>query len=593
MKTDFYTQTIANLRQQLEQARKRSDRLSWVRLLVFVAGCALSYLAYSLPTGLFVLTIVLSFIVLMVLIKRHSKVDVKIERLKRLIQIYENELPDTRENIFGTGEQYIDDGHAYSSDLDVFGRSSLFAYINRTVTHEGSERLAHMLLTLPTVSEVQARQQLARELAGKQAYKEGFLSSFFLSKSPAEDAARVRSFIENFEPFFQTKPWIRMCAYLLPLVALSLFVLSFINPALWAITVPVFVFNMLFTLGFTKQVNKLDNHIGNQAGLFRKYATLVRLIKQEHFQHLTLQAIQSELVGKVKFDQKLAQLARLSDFLDYRKNLLVGFLFNSLLMWDIHCSYAVERWFRRNSGGFLQSLRRVGEMDAYLSLSIVHFNHPTWALPTVVDEYFVLHATELAHPLLPEDQRVANGFNLNPEDRVVILTGSNMSGKSTFLRTLGVNMLLAYAGAPVCAEAFTVSLASLQKYMRTHDSLSENTSSFYAELLRVKKIIDTLAHNNRCFLLLDELLKGTNSNDKYVGSVAIVKHLLRRHTTAIVATHDLALTDMQGDYPESILNYHFDITVEGEELYFSYKLREGVCRTFNAQLLLKKIGIEL
>jgi DNA mismatch repair ATPase MutS len=211
----------------------------------------------------------------------------------------------------------------------------------------------------------------------------------------------------------------------------------------------------------------------------------------------------------------------------------------------------------------------------------------------VTDDWSVFSAEEMGHPLIPAGRRISNDFSVEGHGKAIVITGSNMSGKSTFLRTCGINAVLAFAGAPVCASAFTVSHVRLHSSMRISDSLEENISSFYAELRRLRSIISAAENDPKVFLLLDEILRGTNSDDRYMGSVALIKQITGYGSVALVATHDLRLAGLENELPVAIENYHFDVKVSGEELFFDYKLTPGVCSSFNASLLMKKMGIRV
>jgi DNA mismatch repair ATPase MutS len=199
----------------------------------------------------------------------------------------------------------------------------------------------------------------------------------------------------------------------------------------------------------------------------------------------------------------------------------------------------------------------------------------------------------MGHPLIPKSRRICNDLKISNTGTMVLVTGSNMSGKSTFLRTCGVNIVLAMAGAPVCAKKMTVSHVLVFTSMRIIDSLEENTSSFYAELKRLANIIQTVENKEKVFLLLDEILRGTNSNDRHIGSVALIKQMIKNNAIGIIATHDLALSQMENELPHQIDNYNFDVKIENDELYFDYKLNQGICKSLNASILMKKMGIKI
>ncbi|MGB8358461.1 MAG: DNA mismatch repair protein MutS, partial [Bacteroidales bacterium] len=254
---------------------------------------------------------------------------------------------------------------------------------------------------------------------------------------------------------------------------------------------------------------------------------------------------------------------------------------------------ALEGWKRDHSGSTTTWFASMAEFEVISSVANMAFNNPDWVMPKVVPEYFTFRAEDAGHPLIPHSRRINNDIEISGKGKAVLVTGSNMSGKSTFLRTCGVNTVLALAGAPVCAKTFTVSHMNVYSSMRIADSLEENISSFYAELRRLHSIITVAENDPKVFLLLDEILRGTNSNDRYTGSVALIKQLTGYDTVTMVATHDLRLTQLTEELPGRIDNYHFDVKVSGEELFFDYKLTPGVCASFNATLLMKKMGIKV
>lgn len=591
----FYLSKIAALENELAELRKQSDRFSRIRLYLFLLSCAVCFVAFKYISVIVGMGVLLCCLIIFVLFtRRHRHIDKNSEWVCDLLRIYRNETTIKQQNIFGEGTQYMDDKHPYSSDLDLFGAGSVFSYINRTVTYEGSNRLAACLSAKTSQEHIIQRQNIVKELAQKEAFKERFLSAFFLSKiSTAEESKRMQAFMDNFQPTLHRQKFLQLSPVILPLLIIFSFAAGYLCSYCWGVTIIAGLVSLFTFLRNNKKVNEIENYVGKSAGLFYKYSCLMELIAKEPFQHPELRAIQTKIGEEYKFHKELRRLSKLLDKMEYRGNMLVGPVLNILFLWEIRYAIAIEKWFVRNRRLFALCLQQIGWMDAYLSMSLVHFNHPQWAFPAVTDDYFHLKADEIAHPLIDLEHRVANQYTIGGTGRVDIITGSNMAGKSTFLRTLGVNMVLAFAGMPACAASLTVSLADIHTYMRIRDSLNENTSSFYAELLRLKSIIEEIARNKRCFLLLDELLRGTNSKDKYTGSVALVKNFIKNDTVALVATHDLELTKMAINYSQQVSNYHFDITIHNDEFFFDYKLRQGICQTFNACLLMKKIGIEV
>jgi len=254
---------------------------------------------------------------------------------------------------------------------------------------------------------------------------------------------------------------------------------------------------------------------------------------------------------------------------------------------------ALNEWRRKNKEIVPKLFEVSAEVEVLNSLATIHFNYPDWCLPNFSEQHFVFESNELGHPLIPEKERVTNSFEIRNNQLISLVTGSNMAGKSTFLRSVGVNIILAQMGAPVCAKSFNVSPIRLMTSMRISDNLAENTSTFYAELKKLKTIIEAVNNHEKVFVLLDEILRGTNSHDRHKGSAAFITQLIKQHAFAVIATHDLELADLKQQFPSAIENYHFDVQVKGEELFFDYKLKNGICQSLNASLLMKKIGIEL
>jgi hypothetical protein len=294
-----------------------------------------------------------------------------------------------------------------------------------------------------------------------------------------------------------------------------------------------------------------------------------------------------------KASTSILQLKKILERLDYRYNPLVHIPLNIFLAWDLQQAFALEKWKHGKERIVAQWFDSLAEMESLVTLATISFNHPQWSFPGISPEHGVLLATEMGHPLIPVEKRVNNSFIVKGSQQLSLITGSNMAGKSTFLRSAGINVVLAMMGSPVCAPELLVSNMKVISSMRVSDNLEENTSTFYAELKKLKQIIDAVNKHEKVFLLLDEILRGTNSADRHTGSKAFIKQLVKEKAFALVATHDLELTNLADEFPADIHNYHFDVQVRGDELYFDYVLKEGVCTSMNASLLMKKIGIEL
>ncbi|MBK5270628.1 MAG: DNA mismatch repair protein MutS, partial [Bacteroidia bacterium] len=289
----------------------------------------------------------------------------------------------------------------------------------------------------------------------------------------------------------------------------------------------------------------------------------------------------------------IKKLKNILERFDYRLNPVVHIPLNTFLLWDLHQMMMLEKWKADNKQNISAWFNALANIEALISIATLSFNHPNWSFPVLSNEESVFVADDLGHPLIAPEKCVTNSFSTTGEKQLNLITGSNMAGKSTFLRSIGVNMVFAMMGAPTCSSQLKVSPMKVISSMRVNDNLEENTSTFYAELKKLKEIIDAVNNKEKVFLLLDEILRGTNSADRHTGSIALIKQLLRQNASGLIATHDLELAKLSDEFPASLHNYHFDVQVKGEELYFDYKIKKGICTSMNASLLMKKIGIDL
>ena len=264
-----------------------------------------------------------------------------------------------------------------------------------------------------------------------------------------------------------------------------------------------------------------------------------------------------------------------------------------LFQWDLQQVILLNQWKEKHNTTVLNWFDTLGQFEALHSFSTLHFNHAKWCFPTVEFPHFYLSGKSIGHPLIDPQKCVNNEIDITHKGEIMLITGSNMAGKSTYLRSIGINSILAMAGAPVCATAFNISPVQIISSMRIADNLEESTSTFYAELKKLKTIIDKVNLNENVFILLDEILRGTNTFDRHTGSLALIKQFIKKEAAAIIATHDVELAKLKEDYPNHIMNFHFDAQINQDELYFDYKLKPGICTSLNASILMKKIGIEI
>ncbi|MEO6582691.1 MAG: DNA mismatch repair protein MutS, partial [Ferruginibacter sp.] len=302
---------------------------------------------------------------------------------------------------------------------------------------------------------------------------------------------------------------------------------------------------------------------------------------------------QNFIKGGERGSKKIRSLKKILDRFDLRYNIVLSAPLNVLFQWNLQQVLALEKWKKKYAADVNGWFVALGKFETICSFATISFNNSGWVFPKISAMHFLIEGDNIGHPLITKSKRVDNDVMINKPGEIMLVTGSNMAGKSTYLRSVGINVVLAMAGSAVCASAFTISTVQLLSSMRVSDNLEESTSTFYAELKKLKLIIDKVNNNEKIFILLDEILRGTNSNDRHTGSVALIKQFIKNKASVIVATHDVALAALSYTYPDNILNFHFDAQIKDEELYFDYALKPGVSTSLNASLLMKKIGIEL
>jgi hypothetical protein len=495
---------------------------------------------------------------------------------------------------FDGAPEQIDSQHSFSLDLDLFGEQSLFQSINRTVTEMGKVCLVNRFKQpLTDKAAIISCQQAVRELASKTFFRQHFYVTGFPRKDDKGNIQQLENLTKQYQSYFSNHPVWRIVIWLMPTVWLVGVAANIL------LGVPAAIFGLLFALGFLIAnlqriyIERLYKSVNKMEQLLSTYAQLMELIEKESFSSETLTKVQQSLVSQeVKASQAIKQLSGIIGALDQRHS-LVGILLNVIYLRDIRQTMYLEQWLQVHAQNFGVWFEALAQMDAMCSLGGFAFNHPDYAYPEIADTYFRMEGRALGHPLLNSKQCVRNDLSITKTPYFMVVTGANMAGKSTYLRTVGVNFLLACIGLPVCAESMTVYPAQLVTSLRTADSLTAHESYFFAELKRLKMIIDRLNGGESLFIILDEVLKGTNSADKQKGSLALMRQLIAKKTCGMIATHDLLLGTLAQEFPEEVRNYCFEADITGDRLTFTYLIREGVAQNMNASFLMKKMGITL
>ena len=590
---EFYLTRISEYTSTFNNLKRAENNLSVWRFILFVLSFVLFYVFFSISVTLSVILLAIGLFSLGWLISFQNGIIKKKEYFQHLIHINELELKSLDGNYysFPDGNQYIDKSHPYSYDLDIFGRASLFQFLNRTISQPAADMLARWLKFPAAYSEVILRQEAISELKEMPEWRQNLMVLGYQYKDTANNPDSVLNWI-NSPNLFSGKNFLRVFLVFLSVLSLLGIGLVFYGMSM-SILLMIIGVNMAVNYKYFKTVNNLHQQVSKSYEMLQSYGEALKLIENQSFKSEKMLIILAKLQGAGFASELIKKLSALVNRFDMRLNLMLSFPMNIFFFWDIHLCYALEKWKKNNVTNISSWFSSMAEVEVLSSIANISFNNPTWVMPIVKVEYFQLKAKAFGHPLIPRERRVNNDFEIDDSGKIVLVTGSNMSGKSTFQRTCGVNMILAFAGAPVCAESFEVSLVNILTSMRISDSLEDNTSSFYAELKRLAMIIRESESNSHVFLLLDEILRGTNSNDRHIGSAALIKQLIQQNTSGIVATHDLSLSEIEKELPDKIDNYNFDVKIKGEELYFDYKLNKGICKSLNASILMKKMGIKV
>lgn len=567
--------------------------LSTVRVIVLVAAIivffALLRISQPLSFGLSLALIA----IFLILVKWHVRASRQLKITRSLLHMNQSEL-DVLKGQYGQfpdGSEFLDNAHPYALDLDLFGEGSLFQYLNRAATLGGKERLAEMLQTSSLdIKQAMQNQQAIAELAAKLDWRHQFKAISSLHDEEEAGRVGIAQWVESGE-IDQRKPFRKIWAFGLPILAIGslvLYAIGIIPGSLFTLAV---VFSLIVVGTALKTTQSLQEKLDQFRQLMSMYSELLpEIINQDWTSDAMKQRVGSLLEEGKSASDSLSDLAKISGLFDKRSNPIMGIVLNAFLAWDFHCLIRLQSWREKHKEQVLAWMNIVHEIDALSSLSNLAYNFPHYQFPTY-SEQPTLKAVNMGHPLVDQEECVGNDVSFSGFPEVHIVTGANMAGKSTYLRTVGVNYILAACGSPVCADSFECSAMQLYSSMRTSDSLQRHESYFHSELLRLQTIVRHLETETPTLVILDEILKGTNSKDKEAGSKMFVEKLLQRNCFVVIATHDLSLCTLQEKYPDQVLNYSFEIEMTDDKLKFDYKLRLGICSTMNATFLMKQMGI--
>jgi len=592
----YYQQNAAEAKQQADKFKSESNTYSFMRLGVFIGiGLFIFMGAVANDVVLMSITVPVLLVIFTLLIKKQSYFDQQHKYYSNLKQINNNELASlqTRSNIYDNGTGFSNEKHFYTADLDIFGSMSLFQLMNRAATAPGLAKLAGWLSAPADKAVILERQAASQEIAAKNQWKLEFQTLLLFANKIDGDALKdLIAFLRsplNIPGEATLSKYIKVAPYLL----LAAIIGSFFWPIAKLIAVLLAAGNLCILSLKGSYIAKSSAVADKISKILSGYTAVFEKIEKEDWQS----AYNSNLAQIIKQNQtskNIAGLARLINKMGYNLNIVVSIVLNTFFLWSLKQTIAIEQWKRSNRQSLEEAFEVIADFEAVASIGGLCFNYPEWTKPQIIDgESYTLIAKTIAHPLIAGANRVTNDYELTDTFKIDIITGSNMAGKSTFLRTIGINAVLALCGAPVCAESLSLSIMTMVSYMRIKDSLNESTSTFKAELDRLQMLLKAVKQEYKVFFLIDEMLRGTNSVDKYLGSKAVIEQLIAQKAVGMVATHDLQIAQLENKYPGYVRNFYFDIQVVNGEMLFDYKMKHGECKTFNASLLLKQIGIDI
>ena len=591
-----YQQRETSNQKIVGELKQRNSNVNWARGIVFLVGLALTiWLAYTLwPVA------IACFVIFAIAFARLLRISITLKKQlayhQQLVEINKNEqqVLDWQYDMFPEGKDFIDHEKSFLYDLDIFGAGSIFQFLNRSATQSGEAFLAGLFLHQEKEKEeIESRQLAVVELAPLLDWRQEFQASGKMVDEKATDKEKLEEWL-NGEQIYQPHTWIKLAVKIVPFTGILFILLNIVGLIPASGLVLYFILTLTLVGSKIKDTNRMSNKVSKMLDLARKYAVLLKKIETADFKSKRLGLHQYTLNNEtISASDKVGKLAALIHSLDNRNNMIMGVVLNALVLWDFKYMLKLEQWCLDNRKDFGQWINIISEFDAFSSLANFAYNNPQYVYADVMKGEFSLEAKESGHPLLPHKDRIGNDLSFSGKSNFIIITGANMAGKSTFLRTLGVNLLLATTGAPVCATKFSFTPTDIYTSMRTNDSLQKNESYFFAELSRLKVLIDKLQNGEELFIILDEVLKGTNSKDKRLGSIALLKQLIGLQATGIIATHDVSLGDLEEEFPENVINRRFEVEMENDELVFDYKLKEGVSQNLNATFLMKKMGITI
>ncbi len=583
---EFYTQRVQKFEELIEALNKKLFLFSTLRLLIFLGTIAALYFA-SVNAKYVVAVLFVGIPLFLFLVSKYTNLKLqkaKIEELRNLNQV---ELQVLKRDFskLSNGKEFADDIHFFSQDIDLFGEDSFYQISNRTKLAEGSLLLAE-IYKKNSINDIAEKQEAITEIGEKVDWRQEFSAMAALTKTETSTHT-IAKWLKNYESFVPKA--MKFIPLVFSIISVAIFIAYFLDYLPESVLITWLVLGMIIVGLFTKKVTNLGQSATKMKSTFDQYNQLLSMIETTGFSSDLLKKQKSNILSNGENNSKvLKKFASLLSNLDRNNNLLYLIFANGFFLRSLTDCLAVENWIQKHGKSVEIWFNTIAFFDAYSSLGNFAFNHPNFTYPTITNDGVVLKSKNAGHPLLDPAKSVLNDITIDG-GQFFIITGANMAGKSTFLRTVSLQIMMANVGLPVCAESVSYSPIKLITSMRTTDSLTDDESYFFSELKRLRYIVDEI-QTDRYFIVLDEILKGTNSTDKALGSRKFVERLVKSKSTGIIATHDLSLCEVANEY-DAVKNHYFDAEIIDNELHFDYTFKDGICQNMNASFLLKKMGI--
>lgn len=594
---DKFIMKIQKENENIEKYSKKSNLISMARFIVFIGIIAITYVMIKIDYK--AIYAVIDFILTVIfigLIIYHNVIKDRLNFSQEIININNEYLDRINGNWIDfndIGEEFINKEHKYSFDLDIVGKKSLFQFINIANTWNGRRKLAKTLLESKyNKDEIYLRQEAIKELGSKLDFCQELEYLGRKHKEELQNPESLMEYTKNNEEVMKSQK-IKKILHFLPIfvIPLSIGILVFKVKEVYSL-IPLLILlqYLLWVIGFSK-LNRILVPVGKFKSNLETYLDILKLLEKEKFESKKLKDLKEILFNKdYSSILGIEELDRITEKINLRyNNALIYFLFNGLFLWDYECAYLLENWKKKYGVEVEKWIEVIGEIEALSSLSVLIQIEEDISFPTIDNSKLKIKADSLGHPLINSDIRILNDIEM--DNNIFIITGSNMSGKTTFLRTLGINLVLAYSGGPVYADKMSCPIVSIYTSMRVTDDLKNGISTFYAELLRIKDIINEAKENKNMIFLIDEIFRGTNSIDRILGAKNVLANLNKLEVIGAITTHDLELCVL--DKYNRIKNYHFSEEYKDNKIHFDYKIRLGRSTSTNAKYLMKLVGIEI